>query len=100
MIKRIVEPWAVGEYWSSSRPHKKVLVLSQGSDQILMDGAHRSFISWVLKSEQIDRLYAALKAVTPLADANVTQQLSDGAVGMSEDIEAVTAAQELLEELK
>lgn len=38
--------WRVGEYWSSSRPGKKVLVLSTGGD-IEVDGQHKDFIRWV-----------------------------------------------------
>lgn len=55
-IKNTPDSWGIGEYWSSSRPHKKVLVLSQGDSEILLDGAHRSFIRWICKSEQVSRL--------------------------------------------
>ncbi|MCG2586546.1 hypothetical protein [Massilia sp. TS11] len=38
--------WRVGEFWSSSNPSEKVLVLAVG-DEIAKHGAHHSFIRWV-----------------------------------------------------
>lgn len=68
--KHTPEPWAVGEYWSSSRPYKIVFVLSVGSENILMDGTHRSFIRWVCKSDYVesvenqrDELLSALERI-------------------------------------
>lgn len=45
-------------------------------------------------------LRAALSDVLPLAEAYVAQELSDGAVGMSEDLQNVQDARKLLDELK
>lgn len=47
-------------------------------------------------------LRAALERVLPLAEqqVNLMRDLSDGAVGMSEDLKAVQDARKLLDELK
>jgi hypothetical protein len=41
------DEWRVGEFWSSARPDKKVLVLSDGAREIESHGKHKDFIRWV-----------------------------------------------------
>lgn len=52
----------------------------------------------VLTDEE-EQLLAALAWALPFADESITRDLSDGAVGMGEDLAQLHAAQKLLKEL-
>lgn len=45
--------WRVGEFWSSSEPTEKVLMLAFGKHEIEVSGNHHSFIRWMGSSETV-----------------------------------------------
>jgi hypothetical protein len=49
--ERDVGEWRVGEFWSSSTPGTKVLMLARGAKEIAEYGAHIDFLGWVGSSK-------------------------------------------------
>lgn len=50
-VEKDVGEWRVGEFWSSSTPGTKVLMLARGAAEIAQYGAHIDFLGWVGSSK-------------------------------------------------